>query len=106
MKEISAEELKNKIDKGERLTIVDVREPHEAFISDPDIDKISIPYNDLSGRIEELNKEDTVVCICRSGNSSTDACKLLKKHGFNNTCSLAGGINEWAKKIDPSLPVY
>lgn len=106
MKEISAEELKKKINNGEPLTVVDVREPHEAYISDPDIDKLSIPFDDLPGRLDELNKEATIVCICRSGNSSADACKLLDKKGFKDTLSLAGGINEWAKKIDPSLPVY
>lgn len=106
MKEILADELKKKIDNSDPLTVVDVREPHEAYISDPDIEKISIPYVDLATRIDELDKNDTIVCICRSGRSSADACKLLEKHGFKNTLSLSGGINEWAKKIDPSLPVY
>ena len=106
MTEISAEELKNKLDNGDQLTVVDVREPHEAYISDPNIDKISIPFDELTDRIDELDKNDTIVCICRSGNTSADACKLLEKHDFKNTLSLSGGINEWAKKIDPSLPVY
>ena len=106
MTEISAEELKNKLDNGDQLTVVDVREPHEAYISDPNIDKISIPFDELTDRIDELDKNDTIVCICRSGNTSADAYKLLEKHDFKNAQSLSGGINEWAKKIDPSLPVY
>ena len=106
MKEITAEELKQKINNGEPFTLLDVRDAHELFISDIEAEKINIPYDDLKSRFGELSKESEIVAMCRSGSSSSDACKLLADAGFKNVASLRGGINEWASKIDPSLSIY
>jgi adenylyltransferase/sulfurtransferase len=57
------------------------------------------------GEIESY-KDKEVVCLCRSGGRSSKACELLDKEGFSNVKNLKGGINEWAREIDASLPVY
>ncbi len=105
MKETTVEELKKKKDSGDTFTLLDVRESHEVFISKIEGGTL-IPLDDLSGRMAELNKEDEVVVMCRSGARSAQACELLEKNGFENVSNLKGGVNEWAKKIDTSLPVY
>ncbi|TVR18796.1 MAG: rhodanese-like domain-containing protein [Balneolaceae bacterium] len=106
MKEITVEELKQKIDNEDSFTLLDVRDAHELFISDIDSEKINIPYDDLKSRLGELSKESEIIAMCRSGNSSADACNLLVDNGFTRVASLKGGINEWASRIDPSLSIY
>ncbi len=106
MKEITAEQLKEKIDNEESFTLLDVRDAHEIYISDIEAEKLHIPYEELAVRLNEVPKENSIITFCRSGNTSGDACKLLTDSGFKDVASLKGGINEWAKKIDPTLPVY
>jgi len=105
MKETTVEELKTKRDNSESFVLLDVRDAHEYYISDID-GTIRIPYDDLKSRYEELNPDDEIVTICRTGNSASDAVEFLESKGFENVSVLKGGINEWAKKIDPSLPQY
>jgi rhodanese-related sulfurtransferase len=106
MNELSVLELKEKIESGRDFTLLDVREPHELYISNLKIESIHIPLDDLSSRMDELDGSKEIIVMCRSGNSATTACKLLTEKGFKNVFNLKGGINEWAQKIDPSLPVY
>ncbi len=106
MNTISPEELKRKLDSAESITILDVREQHEIYISNPDFETILIPLDQLPDRTDELDKNDEIVCICRSGNRSGKACQLLEEKGVEKAYNLTGGVNEWAKKVDPSLPVY
>src|SRR6056297_2128656 len=105
MKETTVEELKIKRDNNESFTLLDVREAHEYYISDID-GTTRIPYNDLESRHEELNPDNEIITICRTGNSASDAVELLESKGFKNVSVLKGGINELAKKIDPSLAQY
>lgn len=109
MDEITVQELKQKIDKGESPFILDVREPFEKHQSDINYEhKMLIPINNLGSRLDELSdKKDTeIVCLCRSGARSAKACRLLENEGFSNVKNLKGGINKWAKEIDTSLPMY
>ncbi|HLR31645.1 MAG TPA: rhodanese-like domain-containing protein [Fodinibius sp.] len=109
MEEITAEALKKKIDNQENVFLLDVREPFEQYQSKISYDRSAlIPLGELSDRLDELadKKDQEVVCMCRSGSRSAEACRLLEKKGFSNVKNLKGGINQWAKKIDPSLPVY
>ncbi len=106
METITAEELQKKIENGEQFILLDVREPFEAHISDFKAESTSLPFNQIEGGLENLQKEDEYVVYCRSGSTSKDACAILLKAGFKNVRSLEGGINSWAKKIDPSLPQY
>ena len=104
MKETTVQELKEKKDRDDDFTLLDVREPHEYQISN--IDGTLIPLDDLPGRTDELEKDKEIVVMCRSGARSAQAVKFLEKKGFENVSNLVGGVNAWAKEIDTSLPVY
>jgi rhodanese-related sulfurtransferase len=106
MKEITVEELKKKIENSEPFTFLDVREQFETYLSDLDIETILIPVEELKNRLSELDKNSEIIVMCRSGNRSGKACELLEEKGFQDVKNLKGGINEWASKIDPNLPVY
>lgn len=103
---ITVEELQEKMKSSESVTLLDVREPYEANISNFRQKTISIPFNQLKDNYEDLEKDQEYILFCRSGATSKDACAILKEAGFKNPKSLKGGINNWAKKIDPSLPQY
>jgi rhodanese-related sulfurtransferase len=109
MKEITVQQLKDKIDNQEGTFVLDVREPFEKYQSDIDYENSTlIPVGELATRIDEITdkKDQEVVCMCRSGGRSAEACKTLSNKGFTNVKNLKGGINEWAREIDNSLPVY
>lgn len=106
MKEITVEELKKKIDQKESFLLLDVREPFETHISSIETNSTLIPLEDLKSRIQELDETQEIIIMCRSGVRSSKACELLKENGFLNVANLKGGINEWALKIDSSLPQY
>lgn len=106
MNEISVLDFKEKVEKSDPYTLLDVRDTHELYISNLDIESIHIPLDDLSSRIDELDKSTPIVVMCRSGNRSSKACELLQNNGYEDVFNLKGGINEWAQKIDSSLPVY
>lgn len=109
MEEITVHAFKEKIDHQEKVFLLDVREPFEQYQSKIDYeDSTLIPVDQLSDRINEIedHKDEEVVCMCRSGSRSAEACKLLEEEGFSNVKNLKGGINQWAKDIDNSLPIY
>ena len=103
--DISASELARRLKRGDPIHLLDVREPHELQISH--IEKATlIPYGQLAARLSELNSAEEIVIFCKSGNRSAHALELLASAGFRKIKHLAGGINAWAKEVDPSLPVY
>jgi adenylyltransferase/sulfurtransferase len=103
--EITVEELKQKIDNNEKFLLIDCREPFETRISS--IGGKLIPINDFPDRVDELNKEEEIIVYCRTGHRSHYAVEYLRdKAGFTNVKNLLGGINDWAEKIDNSLPKY
>ena len=106
MKEITVQDLKDKMDAGEDFFLLDVREPHEYAISN--IDGTLIPLGELPNRLNEIEdqRDKEVVVMCRSGGRSAQGLKILEKNGFSNVINLKGGVNAWAKEIDPSKPVY
>lgn len=106
MELITAKELQEKLENNESFILLDVREPFEANISNFKQETTSIPYNQLGEKVTSLEKDQEYIVFCRSGATSKDACTILKEAGFENIKSLKGGINDWAKKIDPSLPQY
>jgi adenylyltransferase/sulfurtransferase len=103
--ELSVEELKQLRDRGEKLVLVDVREPREWAISDLG-DSVKIPLGTLPQNLEKLSKEDEIVVYCRTGGRSGNAVAFLIEQGFEKVRNLAGGINRWAERIDKSLPRY
>jgi len=109
MQEITVEEFKQKIENNDNVFLLDVREPFEQYQSSIDYENSKlIPVGELNSRLDELeqHKNKQIVCLCRSGGRSGQACQLLEREGFPNVKNLKGGINEWARKIDTSLPVY
>jgi adenylyltransferase/sulfurtransferase len=103
--EISVEDLKARRDRGESFVLVDVREPHEHAISDLP-GSVKIPLATLPHSLSKLSPEDEIVVYCRSGARSGQAVGFLRQRGFSKSFNLAGGINLWAERVDPSLPKY
>ena len=102
--EMGVEELKRRLDAGEDLQIIDVREPHEYQIAN--LKGKLIPLNDLPQRVGEIDRERETVVHCRSGVRSAKAVGFLEQQGYTNARNLAGGILAWADKIDPTMTKY
>ena len=97
--------LKERLERGEPLVILDVREPFELEISRLP-NALHIPMGQVPERVHELNPADEIVVMCRSGGRSAQITRLLQAMGFRRVKNLAGGINAYAQEVDPSLPVY
>jgi adenylyltransferase/sulfurtransferase len=103
--EITVQELKRRMDAGDALTIVDVRNPEEFQICRIAGSQL-LPLPELGSRFQELDPEKEIILHCRSGVRSAKAQQFLQKQGFQHTLNLKGGILEWANSIDPSMPKY
>lgn len=87
------------------VIILDVREPWEyERVHLPDC--LHIPMDAIRDRLDELNQEQTYVVLCHHGNRSLQVAAFLESRGFRNVINLAGGIDDWALSLDPSLPRY
>jgi adenylyltransferase/sulfurtransferase len=105
--QMSPAELKTRLDKGDNLFILDVREPHEWDISNlSGLGAVLIPKGQVLERMGELDTAQEMVVQCRSGARSADVIRQLREHGFKKMWNLDGGINRWAKEVDDSLPIY
>ncbi len=102
--DISAQELAERMQRN-HLRLIDVREPHELQISAlPGAE--NIPLGTLAARLSELDSAQEMVVFCKTGVRSARALELLASAGFKKVKNLKGGINAWAKDVDPSLPIY
>lgn len=105
--EITPTELVERLEQGDDITIVDVREPHEwDIVNLDDRGATLIPLGELEERMNELDPADEIVLHCRSGARSADALRRLRSAGFGKLYNLKGGVLAWADEIDPSLPKY
>src|SRR5437870_378452 len=102
--EMQVEELKQKLDAGEDIFVLDVREPHEYQICN--IGGHLIPLGDLPKRVHELDSSREIVAHCRSGVRSGKAVDFLRQACFKKVRNLAGGILAWADRVDPKMPKY
>ena len=102
--EITPRELKTRLDRGDDLFILDVREPHEYQICN--LNGHLIPLGDLPKRVSELDSSREIVAHCRSGKRSADAVEFLQKAGFKKIWNLKGGILAWSDEVDPTVPKY
>ena len=102
--QVSPKDLKKRIDAGEDLFILDVREPFEYQIAN--IGGTLIPQNDVAQRIGELDREREIVVQCKSGGRSQRIAEYLKQSGFSKVSNLAGGILAWSDEVDPKVPKY
>ena len=107
VRQVSPAELKARLDAGDPLFILDVREPHEWDISNlGHLGAQLIPKGEVITRLGELSTAQEIVVHCRSGVRSAAVIQDLQPHGFKKLWNLDGGINRWAKEVEPSLPVY
>jgi molybdopterin/thiamine biosynthesis adenylyltransferase/rhodanese-related sulfurtransferase len=102
--EITPKELKSRLDRGDDLFILDVREPHEFQICN--LNGHLIPLGELTRRVHELDSSREIVAHCRSGKRSAEAVDFLSKAGFRKILNLKGGILAWSDEVDPSVPKY
>ncbi len=103
--EITSLELKHRLDRGDKLTIIDVREPHEYQINRID-GSILIPLGDVPRRYAEFDPKDELIMQCKTGARSGRAADFLRSVGFKKVLNLKGGIVDWIDKVDPSQPKY
>jgi molybdopterin/thiamine biosynthesis adenylyltransferase/rhodanese-related sulfurtransferase/molybdopterin converting factor small subunit len=103
--EITSTELKARMDRGDKLTLVDVREPNEYQINRIP-GTVLIPLGEVPRRYAELDKDAEIVVHCKMGGRSAKAADFLRSVGFTRVLNLKGGILDWIDKVDPSQPKY
>jgi adenylyltransferase/sulfurtransferase len=102
--EMRAEDLKQRLDAGENLFLLDVRDEFEYETSN--IGGHLIPLAELSGRVNELDATQKIVAICKMGQRGVKAVQLLQKAGFNQVWNLTGGIHAWSDRVDHGVRKY
>ena len=102
--EISVHQLKERIEKGEKVFLLDVREPYEYKVAN--LSGHLIPLGQLADRVQELDREKEIVVYCHHGNRSAFAVQFLKNEGFESVLNLAGGIDAWSQEVDSKMPKY
>ncbi len=102
--QMTVKELKQRLDAGDNVLVLDVREPYEYQIAN--IGGKLIPQNDVPQRLAEIDRDREVVVHCRTGGRSQRVAEFLQQSGYSNVANLAGGIHAWSDEIDPSIPKY
>ncbi len=104
--EIAPEELKSLLESNSDIVVLDVRERWEIETAKMAYQK-HIPMNEIPARYnQELDPEDHIVVVCHHGVRSYNVTAWLRRQGYDKAQSLAGGIDRWARQIDPKVPVY
>src|SRR5579863_1350642 len=104
--EITAAEVKTKLDAGESFTLLDVREPWECETAKIAGAKL-IPMGDVPSRAhQELDPDEHIVVMCHHGVRSLTVTNWLRQQGFDKAQSMRGGIDAWSRQIDPKVPLY
>ncbi|HYL65188.1 MAG TPA: rhodanese-like domain-containing protein [Candidatus Methylomirabilis sp.] len=103
--QITAKEVNERIARGEKLLLVDVREPWEFELCKIPGARL-MPLGSLPANLQTLLGVDEVICYCHRGMRSLDAAVWLRQQGVEGARSMAGGIERWSAEIDPSVPRY
>jgi rhodanese-related sulfurtransferase len=103
--EIRPEEVKQKLDAGEKLVLLDVREPWEYETAKIDGSTL-MPMDQIPMRIQELDPDEHIVVMCHHGVRSATVTEWLRRQGFESVQSMRGGINLWSQLVDSKVPVY
>jgi rhodanese-related sulfurtransferase len=103
--EITPKDVKARLDRGEKLHLVDVREPWEYDLCRIEGAK-HVPLGSLAASLQTLPDVDEVICYCHHGMRSLDAATWLRFQGIERAKSLAGGIERWSLDVDPNVPRY
>lgn len=102
---ITVKELKTRLDKGDPLVLLDVREPWENAIAKLDNSTL-IPLGTLPQSLDKLDKNSEIIAYCHHGMRSGDATGFLLQQGFSNVKNLIGGIDAWSLQVDGNVPRY
>ena len=102
--QLTVKELKQRIDAGEEVQLIDVREPWEYKIAK--IGGNLIPQNEVTTRLSEIDRDREVIVHCHSGVRSQRIAEFLAQAGYPRVANLAGGIQVWSEQIDPKVPTY
>ena len=102
---ITVSELKARMDKGDKIFLLDVREPHEYSLAKID-GSVLIPLGQVPHSLKQLDPSAEIVAYCHKGMRSADAVGFLLQQGFSNVKNLIGGIEAWSIEIDQSVPRY
>ncbi len=105
METITAAELKARLDAGDDIQLIDVRQPDEHALASIEGAKL-IPLNELHLRVNELDTANTIIVHCHHGPRSQQAVQILEKFGFKKLKHIPGGIDAWATDVDPEMARY
>lgn len=106
MQEITATELKQKMDNGEDFQLIDVRQPDEFAFAKIEGAKL-IPLGEVMRRVDELDPSKEIIFSCKAGGRSAHAIQMLEASGFKaDMKNLRGGITAWSNDVDPKIPKY
>jgi rhodanese-related sulfurtransferase len=104
--EITPEEVKTKLERAEAFTLLDVREPWEFETASIDGAKL-MPMGDVPSRAhQELDPDEPIVVVCHHGIRSMNVTVWLRQQGFEKAQSMRGGIDEWSRRVDATVPTY
>jgi len=103
--EITPADVKARMDRGEKLVLVDVREPWEHQLCRIE-GAMFVPLGSLAASLQTLPDVDELICYCHHGMRSLDAAAWLRSQGIEKAKSLAGGIERWSLEVDPKVPRY
>jgi adenylyltransferase/sulfurtransferase len=105
MDQITPGELKARLDRCEPVTLLDVREGWERQLARLE-NSLHIPIDEIEMRVEELDPDDELVVYCHQGVRSAAVAEYLRQRGFRSVRNLAGGLDYWARTVDPSMRRY
>ena len=105
MHEITAQELKARLDRGDRPVLVDVRQDWETKLCRLE-NSLHIPIEEIELRTEELDPKDEIVVVCHQGVRSAAVAEYLRQLGFDRAMNLTGGLDHWARTVDPAMRRY
>ena len=103
--ELTPIELKTKLIEDSEFTLIDVREPEEFEVCHIN-GSILIPLTEIPDHLPDFNVKLEYVIVCKEGNRSIEAMKIMRKFGFENLKNLNGGILDWAKKVEQTMELY
>jgi sulfur-carrier protein adenylyltransferase/sulfurtransferase len=103
--ELLPQQVKRRLDAGEPLRLLDVREPWECAIASL-AGSVNIPMGEITSRWPELDAGSEIIVVCKAGSRSRRVAQFLSAQGFGRVANLSGGIDAWTRDIDPSLAAY
>jgi rhodanese-related sulfurtransferase len=105
VKQLTPQELKNKIDANDNIFLLDVREPFEFSYAHIE-NSVLIPLNDIPQNLQQIDFDKEIVVVCHHGIRSQQAAIFLAQVGFKNVRNLSGGIDAWSLECDQAVPRY